>query len=122
MTDDHIHRGSGNRYVKGCPGCKAKATEDRVKYRAVRANFEREARLRQYGLTLMDFTQMCLAQDGVCAICHEEPISEGPLHIDHDHITGKVRGLLCENCNRGLGMFRDNPHLLARAADYLNGE
>jgi hypothetical protein len=53
-------------------------------------------------------------QNGLCAICGlpEE-------HVDHDHVTGQVRGLLCAGCNKGLGFFRDSPQLLRQAAEYL---
>ena len=50
-----------------------------------------------------------------CVICG----SEGQLVVDHDHVTGKVRGMLCNHCNRGLGHFRDDPVLLEFAAQYL---
>lgn len=50
-----------------------------------------------------------------CVICG----SEEPLVVDHDHVTGKVRGMLCNHCNRGLGHFRDSPMLLEFAAQYL---
>lgn len=65
-------------------------------------------------------------QYGVCAICkEEETIIDGqtkevkPLSLDHNHKTGKVRGLLCTKCNIGLGNFNDEAYLLRRAADYL---
>ncbi|MBE7189396.1 endonuclease VII domain-containing protein, partial [Jatrophihabitans endophyticus] len=54
-------------------------------------------------------------QNGVCAICLEAPAA----HVDHDHETGRVRGLLCFNCNGALGQFRDRPDLMSRAAIYL---
>ncbi len=50
-----------------------------------------------------------------CAICY----SIEDLHIDHNHTTGNIRNVLCGNCNRGLGMFKDNPNLLIRATDYI---
>lgn len=79
---------------------------------------------RKYGITIEDFKAMLCSQEGVCAICKEfETVKENgrvrALHVDHCHDTGKVRGLLCDSCNRGLGKFKDNPDLLDKAAQYL---
>lgn len=62
------------------------------------------------------------AQGGRCFICRAEPPIGTPLHLDHDHATQQVRGLLCNACNTGLGCFKDNAQLLARAIEYLNIE
>jgi len=58
-------------------------------------------------------------QDGKCEICGNKCIKNVSLSVDHDHETGKVRGLLCHNCNTGLGYYYDNPETLRRAATYL---
>ena len=59
-------------------------------------------------------------QNGVCAICNKEEKSKNKnLFVDHDHQTGKVRSLLCNNCNSGLGQFNDNLNLLESAVLYL---
>lgn len=61
-------------------------------------------------------------QDGKCAICgiaEEDAPGHGGLHLDHDHATNVVRGLLCTNCNAGLGQFKDDPRRLLSAIDYL---
>ena len=59
-------------------------------------------------------------QKGICAICGELPHGENRvLHIDHDHLTGKIRGLLCMSCNRALGWFRDDTVILKKAIEYL---
>lgn len=80
----------------------------------------------RYGITVDQLVRMTEAQSGLCAICGNPPSGIGKtgqrLHIDHDHITGVVRGLLCEFCNRGLGMFRDNPSLLTVAIQYLDSQ
>ena len=60
-------------------------------------------------------------QGGVCYICGNPP-GKKKLAVDHNHVTGKIRGLLCNNCNRGLGLFKDNGKLLARALIYLFAE
>ena len=72
--------------------------------------------LTRYGITAQEYRVLYEAQEGLCLVCrsHHEV-----LHVDHCHDTNRVRGLLCGTCNRGLGLFYDNPELLQRAADYL---
>ena len=72
-------------------------------------------RLRRYGFTEVTYKAMLDAQSSVCAVCKELPAT----HIDHDHKTGKVRGLLCAACNRGLGVFNDDVNRLLSAMEYL---
>lgn len=84
---------------------------------AVRARKRRAA----YGLAESDFRSMWDAQGGRCPICGDVLIDDGRrrTHVDHDHQTGRVRGLLCVDCNVGLGRFKDSPEALMRAAAYL---
>ncbi len=70
----------------------------------------------RYGIGLEDYEAMYTSQEGRCAICGN---SFPQLHVDHDHDTQEVRGLLCRVCNIGLGHFKDSPSLLARAVRYL---
>jgi hypothetical protein len=73
-----------------------------------------------YGITVEEFEMMSTTQGGVCKICGRPPIGKSRLSVDHEHSTSRrVRGLLCDPCNTGVGMFRDNPELLRGAADYL---
>ena len=76
----------------------------------------RSKRKAKYGITDVQYNTLLLAQCGRCAICTE--ILTEP-HVDHDHVTGHIRGLLCELCNRGLGFFKDNPEALRFASDFL---
>lgn len=76
----------------------------------------RSKRLAQYGLTEDQFEEMSTAQDGACQICGTVPEQ---LVVDHDHVTGVVRGLLCRPCNAALGIFKDDPDLLRKAIEYL---
>ena len=80
----------------------------------------RRAREEEYGLTFEEFSVLLDAQEGKCAICREE--FDGEPMVDHDHVTRRVRGLLCKQCNTGLGMFRDSPTFLRGAAIYLREE
>ena len=80
----------------------------------------RQKREQQYGITFEEFSALLDAQEGRCAICRDE--FEGEPMVDHDHVTRKVRGLLCKHCNTGLGMFRDSPSFLRGAAIYLEGK
>jgi hypothetical protein len=77
------------------------------------------ARCINYGLSEFDFLFLLWKQDGGCAICHK-PYTAGKLSIDHDHQSGKVRGLLCGGCNTGLGLLRiDGAVAIERAKSVL---
>jgi Recombination endonuclease VII len=71
--------------------------------------------MRRYGIGARQVVDLVRRQGGVCAICGKQK----PEHVDHDHKTNSVRGVLCFNCNGGLGQFRDQPELLLRALEYL---
>lgn len=77
----------------------------------------RAKQLRQYGLTIEEFEAMRLRQAGACCICGIVP--DGNLNVDHCHRTGHVRGLLCGNCNRMIGLAKDSPAVLSSAAEYI---
>lgn len=80
----------------------------------------RKANLKKYGLTIDDFDRMLQEQNGKCAVCFGLPSGRhNQFHVDHDHKTGKVRGLLCHFCNAALGMVRDNSDTLAALIKYL---
>lgn len=76
-------------------------------------------RWNKYGITEETFNSMLLSQNYKCAICNLEFNGTTP-DIDHCHNTNKVRGLLCSNCNRGIGLLNDNPIILSKAVEYLN--
>ncbi|MFD6926534.1 endonuclease VII domain-containing protein [Streptomyces sp. NPDC059944] len=79
----------------------------------------------EYGIGWPERMRLAQEQDGQCAICGAPDVvedGEPALHVDHCHETGRVRGLLCGACNRGLGLMRDDPRLLANAITYLCGQ
>ena len=77
---------------------------------------------RHYGVEPEQYAAMGEEQGWVCAICSNPTVNGYRLAVDHDHVTHKIRGLLCEQCNNGLGRFKDNPELLRLAALYLERE
>jgi Recombination endonuclease VII len=87
--------------------------------RARRANdldFRDRERARRYGITLEQLREMQVRQNNACAICRR---TDCELVLDHDHVTGELRGLLCIPCNLILGLLRDDPRIARAAAEYL---
>lgn len=78
-------------------------------------------RFRRYGMTLAEYSALVDAQGNLCLICEEEPPNSDRygLVVDHDHGTGVIRGLLCNRCNLGVGLFDDDPEKLKKAIKYL---
>jgi hypothetical protein len=94
-------------------------------YRRASPRLEKARSLRaSFGLSLEDYELMLAAQDGACAICkqpetHKRNGKVKALAVDHDHATGKVRGLLCFDCNTAIGKMKDSPEILTSAIRYL---
>ena len=74
---------------------------------------------RKYGITVEQYDELLASQGGRCAICRREPRPDISLHLDHDHESGQLRGILCFRCNNALGDFDDDPTLLQAALGYL---
>jgi len=73
--------------------------------------------IKEYGITLKEYESLAAFQQHKCAICNQRTSED--LHVDHDHHTGVVRGLLCGSCNRGLGLLEDDIYRLVNAKEYL---
>lgn len=106
-----------------CPSCVQLEANNRAKskqYHTLPTYKEKrfENRLKSYGITIELYNEMLEQQGGVCAICKKND-SRHRLSVDHDHNTGKVRGLLCHKCNRTLGVFNDNIDLFRSCSSYL---
>ncbi len=99
-----------NTYVKG------RYPEKSLEYR------RNKTLLRYYGISLADYDVMLASQGGTCKVCHGPSLGKGRYHVDHDHVTGKIRGLLCHKCNVALGMVHDNVEHLKALIAYLEKE
>lgn len=104
-----------------CKRCQhdARAAHRKANPAMASANARRCKIKRLFGITPEQYDEMLTRQGGTCAICHRESPDGRRLHIDHDHDTKRVRGLLCHDCNRGLGMFKDDIARFQRAIAYL---
>ena len=105
------------------PRCKVCAAEDTREWNKKNESDKRDRYLkRTYGISELEYEAMLLSQNNSCKICYTEFSqswgSDAPV-VDHCHTTGKVRGILCNECNRGLGYFHDNRQALLNAAKYI---
>lgn len=97
-------------YCKPCHNARGRETIQRL-----HGNSRHYHLKRRYGIGADEFDELVRLQGGVCAICGRPD----PEHVDHSHETGAVRGILCFNCNGGLGQFRDSIDALVAAASYV---
>jgi hypothetical protein len=121
-----------SRIIKGitkfraqCKKCRGKDSWERIK-KKFPDNYDvldRVWKLQRRGvnITQKQYVDLIYNSNGLCEICNNPNTSnvKGSLSVDHDHNNGKVRGLLCDKCNRGLGLFGDNINILLKAAEYL---
>ena len=89
-------------------------------YRLAHREEKKAYHLTQYGLTQASFERLITAQGGACAICGRSDWNGRGPHVDHDHNTGKVRAILCHNCNAALGLLREDLNILKRMGDYIS--
>lgn len=86
----------------------------------IKTQYKNSNLLRKYGINLKEYSLILREQNYCCKICGiNQSRLDKDLYIDHCHITGKVRGLLCHGCNSGLGFFKDNIKSLEQAINYL---
>lgn len=121
LSDFHIDRRAPTGRASACKICaKARSKrwyKDSENYRTIVRNSGLRHR---FGISNEDYFELLKEQDGVCYICKTSPEEGKYLHVDHCHDSGNIRGLLCKNCNHGLGNFKDNPDFLTKAIEYLD--
>ena len=120
LEEFYIDRRSPSGKASRCKECSKKESKRWYqisdKYKQIIRNSGLKHR---FGIDSEDYFNMLEEQNGVCAICRQKP--EGKyLHVDHNHETGEIRGLLCKTCNHGLGNFKDNKTYLKNAIEYLD--
>lgn len=108
-----------NCYCKQCHSDASRKWREKNRDKVKRLNRKGNYK-KYYGITLEEYEHLFYRQGGKCKICktHQTKLKK-LLSVDHDHNTNKVRGLLCQKCNQGLGMFNDCPDSLMQAAFYL---
>lgn len=113
LTEFPRNRSRSNGRGRYCKECHNRRGREfiREKYGTTRHYHLRQ----RYGMSASEVEGLIATQGGICAICQVRPAA----HVDHDHVTGKVRAILCESCNGFLGAFDDDPRLLRAAIAYL---
>lgn len=113
LTDFYFHK-QQNVFYSRCKVChckykKSDPLKERIKHLS-----------RTFNLTLQEFELLRTAQNNMCAICGKDfsELKDNPC-VDHNHNTGKIRGLLCPHCNRGIGLLQDDPTICLKAYNYL---
>lgn len=118
---DEFYPKKGGYFTHSCKLCLSKKQKSYIKDGEYLSVYQRERSLREnYKITLAEYDELLYFQDGKCAICgiHSSELNRS-LAVDHDHRTGKIRGLLCNSCNQGLGYFKDKISNLEDALYYL---
>lgn len=118
-------KGEKNKFSKKENICKQCISSSNKEYRKANTDkYRSQIYFKKFGITLEEYEKILSEQDGVCKICKngETMIMNGQviaLAVDHCHKTGKVRGLLCQQCNSGIGCFKDNIEIMTYAIKYL---
>jgi len=123
IDDFHLRNDKPGGRVGRCKPCQSEYHRNwyNSNKKRVNDNTRRNRYLRAFNMTIAEYEILLVSQNNCCAICKTKTnTSNKRFSIDHDHQTGAVRGLLCDPCNTGLGMFRDNPGLLTEAINYLS--
>jgi hypothetical protein len=117
FTEENTFVFKGHRQCRACKRLSKKTRRARGGI-AIKIQDRKAGLWRNYKLRIDEVEALEKKQNYVCAICSKLP-QRRALDVDHDHATGKIRGMLCEHCNKGLGHFYDDPELMILAANYL---
>jgi len=106
-----------------CEFCRSERAREQREYRKTHPSYLKSMNLRKYKLSFIDFNKMLEEQNGVCFVCSQPELGYNQhglmaLAVDHNHLTGAVRKLLCHRCNRALGLLGDDVERVQKLADY----
>jgi hypothetical protein len=130
LSDFHKSRSAADGFQGRCKKCISDwYEENKLRVRAQKAEWykdpenrrrQREIQLRRrFGISTEKYEELLLKQSGVCAICKKLEELDRSLAVDHDHKTGRIRGLLCTKCNTAIGLLNEDPVVLVNAQKYL---
>lgn len=125
LSDFHSDKQKKDGLYSSCKDCMAavytsKEYREKRKDNPIYTKAKRKHKVKKYGLSEQDYKSLIEKHNNQCAICGlKQSDTWRLLSIDHNHETNKVRGLLCSNCNLGLGYFKDNIELLKGAIEYV---
>lgn len=115
-----FYRSNVHYYQKECKACNGNRKSDWYRTAEGKQSNARSKLKARFGITQEYYDEMLSAQNGKCLICYaKESFMGHKLAVDHCHKTNVIRGLLCKQCNLGLGNFQDSPELMDRAASYM---
>ena len=121
-TEFNVRPANRDGYRTQCKDCWSEYNRNRYKDPKYREQRKSNHLKSKYGIDLKDYSLMLEAQGGACAICKSESPKRNSKNfmVDHDHVTGAVRGLLCHPCNSAIGLLGDNISTLQNAINYLS--
>lgn len=140
VTDFHVRRQTADGRCLYCKRCKSSIDVEKRNKRMAQMTLREIASMKEaqrsvqyrhkYGITVVDYDDMYASRNGICDVCGkpdkatetgDNSRTRSPKHlmVDHDHVTGRVRGLIHHTCNIMLGIFQDSPEIIKRAVDYL---
>jgi len=117
----YVYNGKHGRQCKACKSLwHSRAISSESRRLHIKNNKRKNYLYRTYKLSREDFSRLLEKQNNKCAICSEE-LSKKPC-IDHNHLTGEIRAILCNSCNTAIGLFKENSSILKKAIKYLEEE
>ena len=122
FTDFHKGRGYADGYRSKCKVCLSAYYKERNSNPEQKVKHREWSYKRRYGISIEEYNRLSESQNHACKICGSSDSKRGNnfLMVDHNHVTGEVRGLLCSNCNAAIGLLGDNISHLQSAINYLS--